>query len=133
MPPTYSGQPIVVTDVVFSHPAGGQGVAQAFQYRYEFNTIRLFGLNTPVTFMIFTRPLGTASFVHVVLYGENFNYGRKNNTLISNLGVKGPLTVSSNNFNFTATDAIFVRAEGRITIESFSFNEVAVFVFFNYT
>lgn len=128
---TYPGQCVTVANVTFSHPGGGTGVAQAFQYRYEFNTIRLFGLNDNTTYLLMTRPLGTASLVHTIISGINLTRGSKSR-LVGGC-VQGGLTVSAPGFSITINNAILVRTEGRVSIESFSFNDVATYVFFEYT
>lgn len=128
---SYSGQCVTVADITFSHPAGGTGVAQTFQFRYEFNTLTLYGLNTRTTYVIFTRPRGSASLVHAIISGTNFNYGNKSTPMTT--CQQGALSVTTTNYSFLAQDAILVRNEGRATIESFVFTDIVTFLFFNYT
>lgn len=124
--PNYSGQCLTVDNIIFTNPAGVSGVAQSFQFRYEFNTITLFGLNTLTTYVILTRPRGTASIVHALVEAGHTKS-------VFNTCKKGSLTVSAPGYSFATTDAILLRTEGRVTIESFIFNDITTYMFFSYT
>lgn len=124
----YSGQCVTADNVTFVNPAGSHGVAQSFQYRYDFASITLYGLNTTTSYLVLARPKGTASLVNALV--EAGMQKTQFNTCL-----KGTLSVSAGNgsFQFSTPDAILVRTEGRITIESFVFNDISTYMFFSYT
>jgi hypothetical protein len=128
----YSGQCVTVENVTINSNIFGTGVAQAFQFRYEFGIVRLFGLNTKKTFVVMTRPVGSGSIVHAVIAGS-YAEGQKTPALTACKQGNVNITAYGGNWSFSTNDAILVRTEGRITIESFTFNDTASFLFFNYT
>lgn len=128
---SYKGECYTVDKITISGPGIDMGVAQVFNYRYEFKLSTLYGLNTLSTYVIFTRPNGVALAAHAITGGSaaagkptKYSLCSKGNLVVTGIG---------SGASFSCSDAILARVEGKVTVENFIFFDSISWIFFNYT